>query len=201
MRKFRQFVLLACAAALCSCGSVRPSKYYTLEVPSGSGAPAASVNPYAAALLVGRLSTPHLYRDTRVVYRTGATEIGTYEYHRWVEPPTDMLEAALMRVLRASGKYTSVQRQGANARGDYIVRGRLNEFGEVNAGALTARVSFEMDLYDVKSGTTVWSHLYSHDEPVNGKEVPAVVEALNRNAQAGIAEVAASLDRFFASKK
>ena len=181
-----------------SCGAVRPSKYYTLDLPAA--APAAA-NSYPAALLVGRLSAPHLYRDTRVVYRTGATEIGTYEYHRWVEPPTDMLEAMLMRVLRDSGKYPSVQRQGANARGDYIVRGRLNEFGEVNAGGLTARISFEMELYDVKSGTTVWSHFYAHDEPVNGKDVPAVVEALNRNAQRGLGEVAAGLDRFFASKK
>ena len=199
MRTFRLFVLVAGVVALCSCGAVRPSKYYTLEVPSGPVA--APSNPYAAALLVGRLTAPHLYRDTRVVYRTGTTEIGTYEYHRWVEPPTDMIEAVLIRVLRASGKYTSVQRQGANARGDYIIRGRLNEFGEVNSGALTARISLEMELYDVKSGTTVWTHLYNHDEPVSGKAVPAVVEALNRNAQAGIGEVAASLDRFFASRK
>lgn len=189
------FFLLLLATGMAGCGAARPSKYYTLELPPAS---AAAANTYPVSLLVGRISAPHLYRDDRIVYRTGSTELGTYEYHRWAEPPTDMIEAMLVRVLRASGKYQSVQSLRSNARGDYIVRGRLHEFEELSGNALAARVVLEVELYDQKNGTTVWSHLYSHDEPVTGKDVPAVVEAMNRNAQRGLADIAAGIDQYFA---
>ncbi len=37
-----------------------------------------------------------------------------------------------------------------------------------------------------KSGETVWSDRYSHDEPVNGKTVADVVEAMDRDVRAGM---------------
>jgi hypothetical protein len=52
---------------------------------------------------------------------------------------------------------------------------------------------------DLKTGTTVWTHHYAHDEAVNGKSVPAVVAALDRNVQQGVKEAAASLDQYFAA--
>lgn len=199
MRRLSHTLLMLITVALASsCGAARPSKYYALDLPP---APAPSGNPYDVALLVGRLTAPHLYRDDRLVYRTGETQIGTYEYHRWAEPPTDMLESMLVRLLRASGKYRTVQHLASNTQGDYILRGRLHQMEESNSPSLMARVSFELELYEKKSGTVVWTHFYSHDEPVSGKEVPDVVQAFNRNVQGGLAEAAASLDQFFASQK
>jgi hypothetical protein len=43
----------------------------------------------------------------------------------------------------------------------------------------------------------VWAHFYTHDEPSNGKEVGAVVAALDKNVQQSIAEFRASLDQYF----
>jgi ABC-type uncharacterized transport system auxiliary subunit len=179
-----------------SCGAARPSKFYSLDLPPAA---ASAANTHDVALLVGHLSAPHLYRDDRIVYRTSETQIGTYEYHRWAEPPTDMLESMLLRLLRGSGKYRTVQHLASNTQGDYIVRGRLYQMEELSSPSLAARVSFELELYEKKSGTVVWSHFYAHDEPVSGKEVPDVVQAFNRNVQRGLAEAAASLDQFFAS--
>lgn len=198
MRKFAQSLgMVAVVATLTACGgTARPSKFYSLELPS---APAASGEPYPVSVMVGRMTAPHIYRDDRIVYRTGI-ELGTYEYHRWAEPPTDMLEAMLTRQLRASGKYKSVQTLRSNATGDYIVRGRLHEMEEVNTGqGLVARVALEIELFHRESGTTVWSQFYEHDEPVTGKEVPDVVGALSRNVLAGIQQVTAGMDRYFAT--
>jgi ABC-type uncharacterized transport system auxiliary subunit len=189
-------LLAVAAAGLAGCGAARPSKYYQLDVPA---APPAGTNAYPVALLVGRITAPHLFRDDRIVYRAGPGQLGTYEYHRWAEPPTDMLEAMLVRMLRDSGRYGSVQLLRSNARGEYIVRGRLHEMDELSGAPLTARVAFEIELYEIKSGTTVWSRAYSHDEPVGGKDVPAVVAALNRNVQRGMGEVVAGLDAYFAA--
>ncbi|MGH9792527.1 MAG: ABC-type transport auxiliary lipoprotein family protein [Candidatus Acidiferrales bacterium] len=197
-RLVRPFAFLLFTFALLSCGgTARPSKFYALELPAP---PEATGEPHDVSLMVGRIGAPHLYRDDRLVYRTGNMQLGTYEYHRWAEPPTDMLEAMLTRLLRASGKYRSVQTLRSNATGDYIVRGRLHDFEEVaTANGLAARVALEVELYERASGTTVWSHFYSHDEAVSGKEVPDVVAALNRNVQAGLQKIAAEMDDYFAA--
>ena len=135
----------------------------------------------------------------RSVYRTGSEQLGTYQYHRWAEPPTEMVEAMLLRLLRDSGRYRTVQALRSSARGDYILRGRLHDFEEVANGQIVARVAFEIELYELKEGTTVWSQSYSHDEPVNGKEVAAVVEGLDRNVQRGLGQILAGLDQYFST--
>ena len=189
-------VTMALTLLLSACGASRPNKYYALELPSVRPASSATL---PVSLLVGRIAAPHVFRDDRIVYRSGNTELGTYEYHRWAEPPTEMLEAMLIRLLRDSGRYQSVQTQSSNARGDFILRGRLSDLEEVSGPPLMARVAFEIELYDVKNGTTVWSQYYSHDEPVQSKQVSAVVEALTRNVQAGLQQITAGLDQYFAS--
>lgn len=186
-----------------SCGSTRPAKYYELQAPA---APAVAANPYPISLLVGRITAPHLFRDDRLVYSSGPEQLGAYAYHRWAEPPDDMIEAMLIEALRASGQYRSVERVSSNARGDYILRGRLISLEEVDKPALAARFALELDLFYPKTGTTVWSQLYSHDEPVtssNGKkkkvDVAEVIDALNRNVQQGLAQLATALGQFFAN--
>ncbi len=191
-------VIALSAAGLAACGAARPSRYYQLALPAASQ-PGDAPNAYPLALLVGRLTAPHLYRDDRIVYRTGSAQLGTYAYHRWAEPPTEMIEAILTRMLRASGRYRTVQSQRSNARGDFLLRGRLHRFEEVSDGAVVARVALEIELYEIQSGTTVWSQFYSHDEPVSGKEVAAVVAALDRNVQRGLEQITAGLDQYFAS--
>lgn len=198
MRKGVLGAVMAAAVAMAGCsGATRPSKYYALELPAMPAQ--ASGNSHAVSLLVGRMTAPHLYRDDRLVYRSTGLELGTYEYHRWAEPPTDMLEAMIVRMLRTSGKYQTVQALHSNARGDYIVRGRLHDFEEVagESSGIVARVAMEVELYELKSGKTVWTHFYAHDEPVAGKDVPDVVAALNKNVQAGLAQMTASLDQYF----
>ena len=64
---------------------------------------------------------------------------------------------------------------------------------------LSVRVAFEFELRDSKKETTVWSHSYSHDQPVDGKDVSAVVAALNRDVQSGLGEVMASLNQYFSA--
>lgn len=194
----RSAAIALAVAALAGCGSTRPSKYYQLEVPA-TPPPVEVRNIYPVTLLVGRIGAPHILRDDRIAYRTGPVQMGTYEYHRWAEPPTEMVEGILMRLLRASGRYRGVQPQRSNARGDFIIRGRLHEFEEVSQPQLAARVAMEFELDEIETGTTVWSQFYSHDEPANGKDVPAVVEALERNVQRGLQQVAAGLDQYFAT--
>jgi ABC-type uncharacterized transport system auxiliary subunit len=184
--------------AAAGCGAARPSKYYQLTIPAAA-APAADPAPYPVTLLLAPLSASHLYREDHIVYSSAGQNMGTYESQRWAEPPTEMIGEVLFRELRASGHYRTVNAAHSNARGDYVLHGRLYDFKEVSGSPLMGRVAFELELRDAKSGDTVWTHYYSQDEPVSGKDVPAVVAALDRNVQKGIGEARASLDQYFAA--
>lgn len=153
--------------------------------------------PFQLALLIGHFTGAHLYREDRIVFRVGTSELKTYDSHRWAEPPTEIVENMLLTRLRDSGHYQVVQSQRSNAKGDYVLRGRLENFEEIAGPPPVTRVKFATELYEVKSGTTVWSYVYSGDEAVNGKTVDDVVQALNRNLSRGLSEILSSLDRHF----
>ena len=192
--------MVLAAALLGGCGAARPSKYYQLTIPGGEPPSSAERSPYAVTLLLGPLRASHLYREDQIVYSEKGENMGTYEYERWAEPPAEMLVNVLLRELRTSGRYRSVDILRSNSHGDYILYGRLYDFKEVSGPPMLARVTCDLELRDSKTGSTVWTHYYSHDEPVSGKDVSAVVAALDRNAQRGMAEVKSSLDQYFASR-
>ena len=194
-------ILMAALAAglLTGCGAARPSKYYQLTVP-GDAVAAAERSPYPVTLLLGPLRASHLYREDHIVYSSSGQNMGTYEYQQWAEPPTEMLVDVLLRELRASGRYRAVDVLRSNSRGDYILYGRLYDFKEVSASPILARVTVDLELREIKTGSTVWTHYYSHDEPVSGKDISAVVAALDRNAQRGMGEVKSSLEQYFSTR-
>jgi cholesterol transport system auxiliary component len=191
------FLLLSVGLAA-GCGAARPSKYYQLTAPSNLSADPPS-DPYPVSLLLASLISSHLYREDRIVYSSGGESMGTYEYQRWAEPPTEMIEEVLLRELRASGRYRGVNSLRSGARGDYVISGRLYDFKEVSGSPILARVTFELTMRDNKTGSSVWNHYYSHDEPVDGKNVPAIVAALNRNVQRGVNEFRSSLNEYFSA--
>jgi len=190
--------LLALAVVLAAgCGAARPSKYYQLTVPADS-APAANSNPLPITLLIGRVTAPALYREDQIVYSSGGENMGTYEYQRWSEPPTEMIAEVMLRQFRASGRYHGVYNLRSDIHGDFLLHGHLYDFKEVEGSQLVARVTLELELREIKTSAVVWTHFYTHDEPASGKDVGAVVTALNKNVQQGIAEFRASLDQYFA---
>ena len=180
------------------CGAARPSKFYQLTAASGR-ASGADPSPYAVTLLLGPVTSSHLYRDDHIVYTSNGQAMGTYEYQRWAEPPSEMIDDVLLRELRFSGRYQHVYSLRSDVRGDYLLHGHLYDFREISGNGLAARVAFEFELRDFKTGNTVWTRYYSHDEPVDGKDVPAVVAALNRNVASGLSELREGLDLYFST--
>lgn len=185
-------LILAGAALLSACGAARPVTYYSLDAPTVAAAP----QPLDVNLLVGRVTAPLVYRETRILYRTGPNAMGTYGDNRWVEPPPSICEEMLLTTLRQSRRYHSVQQLSSNARGDYVVRGRLERFEQVEGGPLLARVWLRVSLYDPNSGHTLWNGNYEHDEPVAAKDLPSVVAAMNQNLQRGIVEMTSGIDQY-----
>jgi ABC-type uncharacterized transport system auxiliary subunit len=190
--------LLLFAGAAAGCGAAHSSKYYQLTVPPDMPR-VTDPNPYPVTLVLGPVSSSHLYREDHVAYSSDGESMGVYEFQRWAEPPTEMIADVLLRELRMSGRYRAVYAAGSNSRGDYLLRGHLYDFKEVSGKALVGRVTLELEMRDTKTGAIVWTHFYSHDEPVAKKDVASVAAALDRNVQLGVAEFKADLDKYFST--
>jgi ABC-type uncharacterized transport system auxiliary subunit len=197
MNRTTRIILLSLfALTLSGCGKIIPIRYYTIQSPS---APALSTGTHAVSLLVASVSGPEILRRSPIAYRVGANEIGTYQYSQWEEPPVEMIQSSLIRLLRDSGNYQSVSSPSGASGGQFVVRGRLNDFEEVEGANITGLVSMEFELYDRKTGKVVWTHFYSQSEPVQGKEISAIVAALDVNLDRGLKEVAAGINQYFST--
>jgi ABC-type uncharacterized transport system auxiliary subunit len=195
-RKVYPILISLLALALAGCGSSKPIRYYTIHPPL---APGIAKNTFPVSLLVGSINGPQFLQDSPIAYRVGSHEIGTYQYSRWVDPPVVMVKDKLIHTLSSSGDYRSVVSLGSKSDGQYVVRGRLYEFEEVDSDGISGIVSMEFELYDRMSGKVMWSHSYSQAEPVQEKEMTAVVAALETNLDRGLKEVSAGLGQYFSA--
>ena len=185
--------LLLFCLALCACATKNRMRYYAINLPP---APAAVANPAGVMLVVGRIELAPALQDGRIRYRSGKTEVGGYENHRWSESPSVALRDGLIRLLRASGKYQSVSQAGASAGGDYLVRGKLHEFSEIDDPSLHTLVSLSLEIYDRKRSRIVWQHEFTHEEPVSGRTVADVADSLDAGAQALLIEAGAGINAY-----
>jgi len=193
--RFRLVIVVTASLLAAACGATRPIKYYRLEIPSAG--PAAAAAGYGVSLQVADIDSPPIMRDGRILYQVGTHEVGAYEYHRWVETPDRVVQDSLIRLLRSSGKFQSVDTPRNSLKPDYIVQGKIYEFAEMDKPQIVARVSLEIELHETKTGRTVWSQIYTNEDSVDGKEVPDVVHALDQNLGRGLSQIVAGLDRYF----
>ena len=180
------------------CLATRPVHYYTIEP---ALTPSHQSNPNGPILLMGNIVTSEALQDGRIRYRSGSNEAGAYEYHRWTERPGMMVRDALMRALRDSGKYQRVLESGSSISGDYLLRGKLDEFDEVDQASIQTKISLHVELVDRKTNQNVWDYTAAREEPVSGKSVPEVVQSLERNLQHVVTEIAGELDKFLSARR
>ena len=192
-----RFLLGVAAFAIVAvgCGQPKPIRYYEISYPPVSPARQDQLN---ATLLVRTFFTSHLYREDRIVYGSNSLQMGTYLNERWSEPPAEMLRDALVRGLRSTGRFRSVSALRTDASGDFVLTGHLYDFKEVSGNGVVARINFDAELRDLKSGKTVWMHTYNYDEPSTGKDVASLVAAVDRNVQRSVQEVVEGIQQALA---
>jgi len=184
-------VLLFSFLALAGCAPTHRIQYYAINLPPASPT---VVNPSGVTLVVGRVELAPALQDGRIRYRSGKTEVGGYENHRWSESPGVAVRDGLIRLLRASGKYQSVSQAGASAGGDYLVRGKLHEFSEIDDPAMHTLISLSLDVYDRKRSHVIWQREFLREEPVSGHKVSDVADSLDAGTQALLNEAVAGIN-------
>lgn len=179
---------------LVGCGSPRPIKYYGVSYPTKSFVAPDAID---TTICVRIFETSPLYLDNKMVYGFDSPEMGTYEYQRWVEPPVQLLQASLVRGLRASGRFKGVYTLRADTAARYVLGGQLYDFKEVDGPTIVARLNYEVRLHDRKSGVNLWDYSYNHDEPATEKSVTAFVLAMDKNLQRSVQEIQTGLEGYF----
>jgi len=95
--------------------------------------------------------------------------MGTLRYARWAEPPSEMIGDFLLVNCAPRAAISMCIPCERRSR-------RLSACGHLTTSARSpersrARVAFEFELHDSKTGATVWSGSYAHDEPVAERNV------------------------------
>src|SRR5258708_37900137 len=133
-------VFLICALLVAGCGAARPASYYQLTAPSNNAADPPS-DAFPVTIVMGPLTSSHLYREDHIVYSSNGENMGIYEYQRWAEAPTEMIQDVIFRSLRASGPYRSVHSLRSSVRGHYLLHGHLYPFKEIAGSSMTPLLS------------------------------------------------------------
>ena len=189
-------VLIGIVALGGGCAKAKPVHYYQIMYPPST---IAGANSLDVSIMVRHFITSHLYREDRIVFGTNAEEMGIYQNERWAEAPTDMLQNALVRGLRASGRFGSVTHLRSDSEGDFILSGHLFEFKEMDVNGPQARLTYDVEMRDVKTNQLVWTYAYNHDEPATGKAVAGVASAMSKNVADSVKQVQAGLEEYFRS--
>lgn len=191
---FRSFAIVGAGAAcvlLAACVGGHPIHYYTINRP---GSTEAEAKPDGPVMLIGRITTPEALQDGRIQYRSGSNEVGAYEYQRWRERPAVIVQDEILQALRNSGKFREVLEASSNATGDYLLRGRLHEFAEIDNPGIQTRVSLRLELVNRKTEALVWAHDYKSDEPVDGKTMKDVVLSMEHNLRHVVDDAASAIE-------
>lgn len=184
-RSIARAIVLTAVIILWGCaGAVKYPAYYTLHVPPPPDPPVQDKVHTTLAIREFR-SPEYLYRGA-IVYRTSPEQIGFYNYDHWATDPRDFVSQAVADCLRASGKFSQVKPYDGRAV-DYILSGRLEKLEEIDyEGGVKVEVEISAQMVQLSTGMTVWTNSVTEVEPVDKRDVPAVVSAMSRTMEEAI---------------
>jgi ABC-type uncharacterized transport system auxiliary subunit len=188
-----------CVCILAGCAAKQNIQYYTINLPV---AEAPSANPAGVSLVVGRIEMAPALQDGRIRYRAGKNEVGGYENHRWSEAPSITLRDGLIRLLGSSGKYQSVAQAGTSASADYLVRGKLFDFSEVDDPSLHTRIHLGVEIYDRHRNRVICQKELAQEQPVaGGHAIADVASSLDAGTQAVLKDAVVAINTCLSDRK
>jgi ABC-type uncharacterized transport system auxiliary subunit len=152
------FACVSVAALLTtSCGKVRYPNYYTLSL-APTMAPHDNGGRRLGSVKVRDFETPPYLRQGRIAYRETPTQVGYYDYHRWVTNPGATVTAAIIGGLRSSGLFSEVHSDATHMKADFLLTGQLERLDEIDyGGGVRVEVKMSAQVIDLRTKATVWS--------------------------------------------
>ena len=177
MRKTLAMFLLTMGLAACSPATVPDVTYFRLPTPAPL--PHADKPLTSLPIEVQVFRGEGIYAEQALIYATNehSTELRTYHYQLWGDPPSRGLQARLTKMLRDSGVSNLVTDTLPASNQALRVQGRIDRYERVQNGqAFTVHVAFEIRV-EQDSGEPVLEQTYTGDADAADATIGATVQA------------------------
>ncbi len=177
----RNFLMIGLVGAMsfltaCAQAPVPEDHYYRLNLTNTAGAAAVKID---GIVEVERLIADGLL-DSRPVLFTGSatsTEVQSYHYHFWSQPPSIMLQNALVAKLQQSRVAKSIVTPDLRIEPDFILAGKIFRFEQITGASNQVIVSLELSLKNAKLDKLIHLNTYTVEVPSSNASVVAAVTA------------------------
>lgn len=174
---FAMWVVLFTTMVSVSCGLPK-THFYVIDPPH---AQSGTLSTIPKRIAVERFHSSEVLVNDRILYREGDNEVNFYEYQRWTSPPVDLVTNYISHRLKDSSAFTHVMTSRDIGKPDFLLRGRVRRFEEVDRGKqIAAEVALEADLVDAKTGLEVWRREEECSKLVAAHTVPSVVQGIQQ---------------------
>jgi cholesterol transport system auxiliary component len=173
----RVFVLcLLLFLGSCVGGAAPPDNYYRLDLPM----PAAQPVPLLPGVVeVGRFATEGLTGERALLYsyRDKPEQLMRYAYQLWVEPPPQLLQDQLVRLLREAHVATTVVTADLRVPPDFLIEGRLRRFEQIAGASPSVIVDMDLGVVRLHGGELVFLGNYRTETSMTGDRPADAVKA------------------------
>ncbi len=136
---------------IASCATMPETRIYSLSIPAGKKAPAAS----ADAVVTVIVSSPRYLSQPYMAYRTSPYQLAISRYAKWDSPPDEIVRDAVRDSI-SSGLFKAVRTSGFVAGESYALKIDLKRFERLDEGDLSyAEIALDVSLVSPE-GTTLY---------------------------------------------
>ncbi|HVI53987.1 MAG TPA: ABC-type transport auxiliary lipoprotein family protein [Luteibacter sp.] len=172
-------LLLALLTACSILPKAETPKIYTL--PAAPGARPAATTPVPWALRIAAPNAPRALDNARIAVVPESNQITVYAGARWSDSTTHLFRDRLADAFRDSGRVAALSTDESNLGADVELGGALTAFQtEYVGGKPEVVIRYDAVLAATRKHQIVGSRRFEVHEPVDGKDVPRVVEAFGR---------------------
>jgi len=143
-RTLRALGAMTLVFGLAGCSLLPKKEPLALYSPAAKVAPDPAWPSVQWQLQIPRPLAPELVDSPRIVVRPAPGELQVYKGAVWAQPPTDMLEGSVLRVLEDSGKVPAVGRLATGLRANYRLVMDIRRFEADYAGGSQPSATIEV---------------------------------------------------------
>jgi len=143
-------------------------------------------------LAIARPTAARMVDSSRIGVRPVPGEVQVYRGAAWAQPPTDLIEAGVLRVLEDSGKIAGVGRLATGMRSDYRLAMDLRRFdADYGGGALpAATIEISATLLNNRDQRIVARRTFKRAQAATTTDVASVAQAFDQALASIAGEIA-----------
>ncbi|GMQ75864.1 MAG: hypothetical protein BMS9Abin01_1124 [Gammaproteobacteria bacterium] len=151
----------------------------------------------AGAMEVDRFRATGVLQDRAIVFVVSDSPnvLRQYDYQRWADPPTRMLQMATVDYLREARVADQVVATGLRVDPAYTLIGDIKKLEHVVGNSSSVVVELEFGLRERGSGGLVWAKSYTTSRKVRDDSVAAATRAISEAVEEILTSLSADLAR------